>query len=40
MKEVIENIFDKDVPLKEKENQEKQELINILLEKIKEVVLV
>ena len=36
MKGIIENIFDNDVLLTDKENQEKQEIIKALLEQIKE----
>lgn len=36
-KQKILEIFDENVTLKKKENQEKQEIINELLEKIKEV---
>jgi len=35
MKENIKEIFNKDIKLKEKENQEKQKLINELLYEIK-----
>ena len=36
MNEFINDIFNNDILLKEKENQEKQELINELLKRIKE----
>lgn len=36
-KQKILEIFDENVTLKKRENQEKQEIINDLLEKIKEV---